>query len=225
MGSDEALAESGTPFSAGTAYYKIGIFGSPSTTTQWMLECGRPSSGTQHYDCRKTGRTYANPDRCAACSLHIQRQDGASTGRGEKAFALLDAFDETQRKQAILNYQVNDLMLGPGHAGQTIQPEGLKASAVNYRQQTMLLAVIAEWAGIINDAYATPHVAGIKSGLDDTYFAWSGPTTHQPEKTGVPTRRGRRSVVACPYHVSRSHERLRHKVYEAAMRNSLTIIR
>ncbi len=40
MGSDQALSDSGTPFSSGTAYYTIGIFGSPSTTTPWMLQYG-----------------------------------------------------------------------------------------------------------------------------------------------------------------------------------------
>jgi hypothetical protein len=32
----------------------------------------------------------------------------------------------------------------------------------------MLLDVISEWAGIINDAYATPRMAEIRAGLDDT---------------------------------------------------------
>jgi hypothetical protein len=47
----------------------------------------------------------------------------------DKAFALLNALDETQRKQAILNYRVNDLVLGPGQAGVTIQPDGPRGHA------------------------------------------------------------------------------------------------
>ena len=69
-------------------------------------------------------------------------------------------------------------------AGETIQPEGLKASAMDERQRALLLDVISEWAGIINDAYAAPRVEEIKAGLGDTYFAWSGPTTHEPGKNG-----------------------------------------
>ena len=45
----------------------------------------------------------------------------------DKGFALLNALDDAQRKQVILNYHVADLVLGPRHDGQTIQPEGLKA--------------------------------------------------------------------------------------------------
>jgi hypothetical protein len=47
-------------------------------------------------------------------------------GENDKAFALLDALDDAQRKQAVLNYSVNDLVLGPSHGGEMIVPEGLK---------------------------------------------------------------------------------------------------
>src|SRR5206468_5148453 len=56
----------------------------------------------------------------------------------DKAFALLNALDATQRKQAILTYRVADMVLGPGKDGKTIQPEGLKASSMNEQQRAML---------------------------------------------------------------------------------------
>jgi hypothetical protein len=45
--------------------------------------------------------------------------------------------------------------------------------------------LIAEWAGIVNDAYAAPRLAEIRAGLDQTWFAWSGPTTHEPGRNGT----------------------------------------
>jgi hypothetical protein len=39
---------------------------------------------------------------------------GVLAQENDKAFALLNALDETQRKQVILNYRVDDLVLGPG---------------------------------------------------------------------------------------------------------------
>jgi hypothetical protein len=51
-------------------------------------------------------------------------------------------------------------------------------------QRAMLLAVISEWAGIVNDAYASPRLTEIKAGLGETYFAWSGATTHEPGRNG-----------------------------------------
>lgn len=90
---------------------------------------------------------------------------------------LLNSLDESHRKQAIQSYRLADLVLGPGQDGKTIQPEGLKASAMNERQRTMLLDVISEWAGIIHDAAATARMAELKADLNETWFAWSGPTT------------------------------------------------
>jgi hypothetical protein len=185
MGSDQALSESGTPFASGTAAYTIGIFGSPGTTTPWMLEFGGHHLGLNVTIAGKQGvmtptLTGAQPSLYTSNGKAVR----VLAQENDKAFALLNALDETQRKQAILNYRVNDLVLGPGQAGVTIQPEGLKASALNEQQRAMLLDVISEWAGIINDAYAAPRMTEIKAGLDDTYLAWSGPATHEPGKNG-----------------------------------------
>ena len=90
-----------------------------------------------------------------------------------------------QRQQAILKYQVGDLVLGPGHDGQTIQPEGVKVSTMNEAQRTMLLDLVAQWASSVNDRYAAARMEEIKAGLDETWFAWSGPTTVEPGKNGT----------------------------------------
>jgi hypothetical protein len=98
----------------------------------------------------------------------------------DKALGLLKALDDAQRKQAILTYRVADLVLGPGQDGKTIQPEGLKASAMTEPQKTMLLELIAEWTGIVHDSAASARMAEIKSGLNETWFAWSGATNADP---------------------------------------------
>jgi hypothetical protein len=61
-------------------------------------------------------------------------------------------------------------VLGPGHDGQTIQPEGLKASAMDEKQRLMLLNLISEWVDIANDNFAAARMAEIKAGLEDTWF-------------------------------------------------------
>src|SRR5450432_1470908 len=94
----------------------------------------------------------------------------------DKAVVLLKALDETRQKQAILNYRVGDLVLGPGHDGKTIQPEGLKASAMNEQQRAMLLDLVSEWSGIVYEHEAAARMAEIRADLDETWFAWSGPT-------------------------------------------------
>src|SRR5206468_913635 len=84
-----------------------------------------------------------------------------------KAFALLNSLDAAQRAKAILSYRVADLVLGPGQDGKTIQPEGLKATALNAKQRAMLLDLIAEWSGIVHESAAAARMAEIRSGLDE----------------------------------------------------------
>jgi hypothetical protein len=96
----------------------------------------------------------------------------------DKAFALINALNDAQRKQAILPYRVADLVLGPGQDGRTIQPEGIRASALTTSQQAMLWDVVREWVGIMHDAFAEPRMGELRAKMNDTYFAWSGPTTN-----------------------------------------------
>jgi hypothetical protein len=98
----------------------------------------------------------------------------------DKALALAQSLDERQRKQAVLAYEVSDLVLGPGQDGKKIVPEGLKVSAMNEKQQAMLLDIIAEWAGILNESSAAARMTEMKADLGETWFAWSGPTTGEP---------------------------------------------
>jgi Protein of unknown function (DUF3500) len=185
MGSDQALHESGTPFCSGADCYTIGIFGEPSTTKPWMLEFGGHHLGL---NITMAGQHGVITPTLTGAQPAVYTRNGktvrALAEENDKASALLNALGENQRKQAILNYEIGDLVLGPGRAGMTIQPEGLKASAMNGEQQALLLDIIAEWAGIVNDAYAKPRMEEIKIGLNDTYFAWSGPITHEPGRNG-----------------------------------------
>ena len=94
----------------------------------------------------------------------------------DKGLALLTALDQAQRAKAILSYDVADLVLGPGQGPKTILPEGLRASAMNARQRTMLLDLIREWR-IMECSAAAIRMKELAADLDETYFAWSGATT------------------------------------------------
>ena len=186
MGSDQVLSEGGTNYASGTAYYTIGIFGSPSATKPWMVQFGGHHLGLNVVIAGQHG--VMTPTLTGAQPA-VYTKDGKTVRvlaqENDKAFDLLNAFMEPQRKQAILNYQIGDLVLGPGQAGKTIVPEGLKASAMNAQQRAMLLDLIVQWAGMINEAYVTARMNEIKAGLDETYFAWSGPTAHEPGRNGA----------------------------------------
>jgi hypothetical protein len=158
--------------------YYVAFLGTPSTTTPWRLQYGG------HH--LAINLTLAGSQASMAPSLPAA-QPATYTFEGreirplgkevDKAFALMGALDEKQRGQAIIGSRVADLVLGAGQDGKVIQPEGLRASAMSTAQQEMLLELVREWAGIMNDAYAAPRMAEIRGNLPQTYFAWSGPTT------------------------------------------------
>lgn len=185
MGSDQALTDAGTNFASGKAVYTIAIFGEPSATTPWMVQFGGHHLGLNIVIDGAHG--VMTPTLTGAQPAVYQTGGKAVrvlAGENDKAFALLDALTPAQRKQAILPYKVEDLVMGPGHDGETIVPEGLKGSVMTPAQKTLLLDVISEWAGIINPVYAAPRLKEIESDLNETWFAWSGPTTHVPNRNG-----------------------------------------
>jgi len=159
--------------------YFIAFVGAPSATNPWMLQFGG-----HHLAINVTvvgSDNVMTPSLPAAqpARFVLNGQTVRPLGNeNDKGFALINALDENQKKQAILNYQVRDLVLGPGNDGKVIQPEGMLASAMNAKQQEMLLDVAHEWVGILNDEGAASKMAEIKANLPKTYFAWSGSTTN-----------------------------------------------
>jgi len=159
--------------------YYLAFLGPPSVTAPWMLQYGG------HH--LAINLTLAGSQASMAPSLPAA-QPATYTFEGrtvrplgnenDKAFALINALNDAQRKQAILGSRVADLVLGPGQDGRTIQPEGIPASALSAAQQTMLLDLVREWTGIMSDAFAELRMAEIRTNIPQTYFAWSGPTTN-----------------------------------------------
>ena len=185
MGSDQALHDAGQPFASGEDVYTLGIFGTPSATAPWMVQFGGHHLALNVVIAGSRGAlapalTGAQPAvyTSGGKTVRVLAQEN------DKAFALLDALDASQRRQAILDYRVDDLVMGPGHSGETIVPEGVKASAMTDAQRALLVDVIAEWVGLVNTRYADARLAEIRAGLADTWFAWSGPTTHAPGRNG-----------------------------------------
>ncbi|HEV7889575.1 MAG TPA: DUF3500 domain-containing protein [Pyrinomonadaceae bacterium] len=158
--------------------YYLAFLGTPSLTEPWMIQFGG-----HHLAINVTvvGKSNVMTPSLPAAQPAVYKLNGETVrplGReNDKSFALVNSLDAAQRKQAILNYQVGDLVLGPGQDGKTIQPEGIKASALSAAQQQMLLDLAHEWVGILNDEAASAKMAEVKANLPETWFAWSGPTT------------------------------------------------
>jgi uncharacterized protein DUF3500 len=165
----------------GKDLYYISILGTPSEKDPWMLQFGGHHLALNITIAGERGILTPTLTGAQPALYTIDGKTVRPLGQeSDKAFALLNALDESQRKQAILSYRLADLVLGPGQDGKAIQPEGLKTSAMNDRQRAMLLDLISEWADIIHESAATARMAEIKAGINETWFAWSGPTTATP---------------------------------------------
>lgn len=156
--------------------YFISFAGEPSTDHPWMFRFG-----DQHLALDITMARDKDVLTSTLAGAYPARftRDGATIrplGReSDKALALLQSLDATQRGQATLGYRVADLVLGPGQDDVRIVPEGVKASALNAAQRASLLDLVGEWVGIMNDDAAAVKMKQVEADLDDTWFAWSGP--------------------------------------------------
>jgi hypothetical protein len=159
--------------------YYIAILGTPSATTPWMIQFGGHHLGINVTIVGAASTMAPSLPAAQPATYTLNGQTIRPLGQeNDKGFALINALDAGQRSQAILPYQVNDLVLGPLADGKMIQPEGILASALNAAQQTMLLDIVHEWVGILNDEGAAARMAEIRAALPRTYFAWSGSTTN-----------------------------------------------
>jgi hypothetical protein len=179
MQGDETLkAQGGRAGMFGKELYFISILGTPSPTAPWMLQFGG-----HHLALNITvaGERGVLTPTLTAAQPGLYTFNGRAVrplgGESDKAAELFNSLDEAQRKQAVLSFRVADLVLGPGNDGKTIAPEGLKAGAMTGRQRALLVDLIGEWANIIHDSAAAARMAEIRAGLNETWFAWSGPAT------------------------------------------------
>jgi len=173
------------PFSSddmfGSDLYYISFLGMPSITQPWMLQFGGHHLALNITIAGSKGVLTPTLTGAQPATFKLNGKTIRPVGReSDKALALLRSLDESQRKQALLSYRVADLVLGPGQDGKTIVPDGLKVSTMNPRQQAMLLDLIAEWAGILNEPSAAARMAEMNAELNEMWFAWSGPTSGEP---------------------------------------------
>ncbi len=161
--------------------YFISILGAPSQKTPWMLQFGGHHLALNVTIIGERGILTPTLTGAQPALYTLNGKTVRPLGQeSDKALALFNVLDETQRKQVILSFRVADLVLGPGQDGKTIQPEGLKASSMNENQRAMLMNLVAEWAGIVHESAAKARMAELNADMNDTWFAWSGPTTAAP---------------------------------------------
>lgn len=157
--------------------YYIAFLGAPSTQSPWSIQFGGHHLALNitlqgDHGTLAPSHTAAQPAKFTLDGKTI-RPLGSET---DHSFALINSLDETQRKQAIVGAKYRDLVLGPGHDGKTLAPEGVKVATFTPDQRKKLLALAEDWVGILPSYAADTKMAEIRAGLDETWFLWSGPT-------------------------------------------------
>jgi len=172
---DPAAAGRGVVF--GRDEYYLSLLGRPSNTDPWMIQFGGHHLAlniTLHGPAGilTPSHTAAQPSTYTLNGKTVRPLGGEY----DKAFAFMGSLDAEQKARAVIGARMADLVLGPGHDDQVIVPEGLPGAKLSASQRKLLLDVAHEWVGIIHASAAEAKMAEIASHLDETYFAWSGPT-------------------------------------------------
>ncbi|MFC4453594.1 DUF3500 domain-containing protein [Deinococcus sonorensis] len=182
MKADDVLkSQGGGNLQFGSDEYYVAFLGTPSATTAWTLQFGG------HH--LAINATVAGSNITLAPSL-TGGQPIRTTVNGQSvtvveevpqevkdAVALLGSLDAGQKAKAVISTTRTDLVLGPGHDGQTLQPEGLAGSSMTAAQKTLFVTLIRERLNALNDDDLAAKMADIQKNLDKTAFAWYGPTT------------------------------------------------
>jgi hypothetical protein len=178
MNGDEVLKQrgGGRP-QFGRAEYFVSILGKPSATEPWMWQFGGHHLGVNATIVRD--RITLSPTLTGGQPVKY-----AFEGRSvvqlareqDKMFELIGALSESDLKQVVLGGHHDDMRFGPGREGAKPKEEGIKASALGEKPKQLLLELIGERIGILNDVHAKAEMDTIVRNLDRTWFSWHGPT-------------------------------------------------
>jgi hypothetical protein len=177
VAADEQLKQSTGRAMFGEDEYYVSLLGEPSTTEPWMIQFGGHHLALNITVVGVLGTLAPSHTAAQPAVYELAGKTVRPLGReAEKAYALLKSLDARQREQAVLGFEIRDLVLGPGRDGQWIEPEGIKGSELSSAQRAQLLGLAAEWTGIVPVAWANAKAVELEQSIDDTWFAWSGPT-------------------------------------------------
>lgn len=177
MDADDILARK-EPNMFGAGRYFVSFVGAPTLDKVWTLQFGG------HH--LAINATVAGPNVSLSPSLtggeplkYVKngRRIYIVENEVKQAQALMGMLSPDQIKRAVRSTEKIDLVLGPGHDGQVLQPEGLPGSAMTSAQQAQFLKLIEARLDFLNADDLRPQIAVIEATLNQTTFGWWGPTS------------------------------------------------
>lgn len=174
--------------------YWLAFFGTPSPTEPWAWQFGGHHLAVNMSI--SDGRITMSPafigvepsviDEAAVDEIFATLGgDRASAGKGtvapfadeiEAGLALVNGLSAAARDAALVSRRPNGLLTGAGQDGVIPELQGSQASSWGSGQQQALLDLVSLWVGMLPPRNARLRMDEIESNLNDTYFAWHGPT-------------------------------------------------
>lgn len=161
--------------------YWVSVFGTPSTagTWGWRWEGHHLSL---HFTVVDGAVTVSTPTFLGANPATVP--SGARKGlramkaQEDTARDLLGSLDAGQREAAIFDdVAPTNVVTGADLVVDPLDPIGIRGADLSTGQQEMLMAVVDSYVGLMADDIAELRRAAVaEGGIDDTWFAWAGPT-------------------------------------------------
>ena len=160
-------------------YEYVGIVGTPSTTSGWMLQVGGHHNAHNYYFTGTTLNT-TTPYHIGVEPTSFTYSGTAYTPLSDQksaVTALLSSFSTTQLTSAKLSGSFGDLFLGAGQDARSNFPtgttgRGVLASSLTTAQQTLVKNAINAW--VKNSPLSSTYTSLYESELDSTYVGYAG---------------------------------------------------
>ncbi|MEE2636181.1 MAG: DUF3500 domain-containing protein [Acidobacteriota bacterium] len=161
--------------------YWVSVFGAPGegATWGWRWEGHHLSL---HFTVVEGALTASTPTFLGANPATVpsgpRKGLRAMKAQEDTARALLASLDAEQREVAIFDdVAPTNVVTGADLVVDPLEPIGIPGSALSPAQREQLAAVIGSYVSIMADDIAALRRGAVREGgLDDTYFAWAGPT-------------------------------------------------
>lgn len=160
----------------GIEAFRFSVFGLPSSTLQWAIQLDGHHialnitlDGDARYMSPSFIGTYPQAFTVAGVKL---RPLAAET---DLAHDLVASLTVKQRALAVISDRRGALRVGPGWDGVVPEPVGIPGRLLNKAQREKLLALASQWFDLMPADHARARKERFSDGLDETWFAWSGP--------------------------------------------------
>ncbi|MEM9109630.1 MAG: DUF3500 domain-containing protein, partial [Planctomycetota bacterium] len=161
----------------GRDHFYIALLGKPSKTEPWMWMFGGHHLGANatvvgEQITLSPTLTGGQPMKYMSGDREIELM----ASEVDSAHAMLNGLNAEQRNKAVVSDRRSNLAFGPGAGDITPRKEGVRGDALSDAQKKLLLTLIEQRVGLLNETHAAMAMQRIADTLDETYFAWFGPT-------------------------------------------------